>query len=62
MSCSAPPQDPLRLLLARLSSYARGCLAGAVVLPVNGLVWQVMRLSRTPGYSIFLSALLPMKP
>jgi len=26
--------------------YARGCLAGAVALPVNGKNWQVMRLSR----------------
>ena len=26
--------------------YSRGCLAGAVALPVNGETWQVMRLSR----------------
>jgi penicillin-insensitive murein DD-endopeptidase len=26
--------------------YAKGCLAGAVALPVNGATWQVMRLSR----------------
>jgi penicillin-insensitive murein endopeptidase len=29
-----------------IGSYARGCLAGAVALPVNGQTWQVMRLSR----------------
>ena len=26
--------------------YSRGCVAGAVALPVNGETWQVMRLSR----------------
>ncbi|MDO9299203.1 penicillin-insensitive murein endopeptidase [Bradyrhizobium sp.] len=26
--------------------YARGCIAGAVALPINGESWQVMRLSR----------------
>jgi penicillin-insensitive murein endopeptidase len=26
--------------------YAKGCLAGAVALPINGKTWQVMRLSR----------------
>jgi penicillin-insensitive murein DD-endopeptidase len=29
-----------------IGSYARGCLAGAVMLPVTGPAWQVMRLSR----------------
>jgi penicillin-insensitive murein DD-endopeptidase len=29
-----------------IGSYARGCLAGAKALPVNGSAWQVMRLSR----------------
>jgi penicillin-insensitive murein endopeptidase len=29
-----------------IGSYARGCLAGAEALPVNGQTWQVMRLSR----------------
>src|SRR3954470_403139 len=26
--------------------YARGCIAGAEGLPINGDIWQVMRLSR----------------
>src|SRR5579863_2594554 len=26
--------------------YARGCIAGAEALPINGPTWQVMRLSR----------------
>jgi penicillin-insensitive murein endopeptidase len=26
--------------------YSKGCLAGAVALPINGKTWQVMRLSR----------------
>jgi penicillin-insensitive murein endopeptidase len=29
-----------------LGWYAKGCLAGAAALPVNGETWQVMRLSR----------------
>lgn len=29
-----------------IGSYARGCLAGAKALPVDGETWQVMRLSR----------------
>jgi penicillin-insensitive murein DD-endopeptidase len=30
--------------------YSRGCLAGAVALPVNGSSWQVMRLSRNRNW------------
>lgn len=29
-----------------IGSFARGCLAGATALPVDGETWQVMRLSR----------------
>jgi penicillin-insensitive murein endopeptidase len=29
-----------------IGSYARGCLAGAKAIPINGDAWQVMRLSR----------------
>jgi penicillin-insensitive murein DD-endopeptidase len=54
---SADPKTPARELFARKSepvplaaraigSYVRGCLAGAVALPINGKTWQVMRLSR----------------
>ncbi|NWG22958.1 MAG: penicillin-insensitive murein endopeptidase [Pseudorhodoplanes sp.] len=30
--------------------YTRGCVAGAVALPINGLTWQVMRLSRNRNW------------
>src|SRR3954468_11214190 len=29
-----------------IGGYARGCMAGAVALPIDGETWQVMRLSR----------------
>ncbi len=39
------------LLQARaIGFYARGCVAGAVALPVNGATWQVMRLSRNRNW------------
>lgn len=31
-------------------AYARGCLAGAKMLPINGSSWQVMRLSRNRNW------------
>ncbi|MFM8746753.1 MAG: penicillin-insensitive murein endopeptidase [Aestuariivirga sp.] len=38
---------PTRSLRARsIGSYARGCMAGGVALPVDGPAWQVIRLSR----------------
>jgi penicillin-insensitive murein endopeptidase len=33
-----------------IGSYARGCLAGGVALPVNARGWQVMRLSRNRNW------------
>jgi penicillin-insensitive murein endopeptidase len=30
--------------------YAKGCLAGATALPINGAAWQVMRLSRNRNW------------
>jgi penicillin-insensitive murein endopeptidase len=33
-----------------LGSYARGCLAGAAMLPVDGQGWQAMRLSRNRNW------------
>jgi penicillin-insensitive murein endopeptidase len=30
--------------------YAKGCIAGAEALPINGETWQVMRLSRNRGW------------
>ena len=45
-----------------IGSFAKGCLAGAVPLPVTGPAWQVMRLSRnrnwgTPELVSFLEKL-----
>lgn len=37
---------PVSMEARAIGSFARGCLAGAVALPVNGETWQVMRLSR----------------
>lgn len=39
------------LLQARaIGSYSRGCVAGAVALPVDGPAWQAMRLSRNRNW------------
>lgn len=37
---------PIPLEARSIGSYAKGCLAGAVALPVSGPDWQAMRLSR----------------
>jgi len=37
---------PAPLAARSIGTYNRGCLAGAVALPINGKTWQVMRLSR----------------
>uniref|UniRef100_UPI00292DE6E1 penicillin-insensitive murein endopeptidase n=1 Tax=uncultured Cohaesibacter sp. TaxID=1002546 RepID=UPI00292DE6E1 len=37
---------PANLQARSLGSYARGCLAGGVAMPVDGPAWQAMRLSR----------------
>jgi len=37
---------PANLQARAIGSFARGCLAGAKALPVDGETWQVMRLSR----------------
>jgi penicillin-insensitive murein endopeptidase len=55
------PSTPARELFARktkpdpiaarsIGFYSRGCLAGAVALPINGPTWQVMRLSRNRNW------------
>jgi penicillin-insensitive murein DD-endopeptidase len=41
---------PTPLAARAIGSYARGCLAGAVSLPINGPDWQVMRLSRNRNW------------
>lgn len=42
--------EPAPLASRALGFYAKGCLAGAVALPVNGETWQVMRLSRNRNW------------
>ena len=39
-------KSPSSLASRAIGSYSRGCLAGAVALPVDGPAWQSMRLSR----------------
>ncbi len=41
---------PAPLAPRAIGSYARGCVAGAVALPVDGETWQVMRLSRNRNW------------
>jgi penicillin-insensitive murein DD-endopeptidase len=58
---------PVSLAPRAIGSYARGCLAGAKALPVNGSAWQVMRLSRNrmwghPDLIDFLSAFAESVP
>ena len=41
---------PASLKARAIGSYARGCLAGATALPVDGENWQVMRLARNRNW------------
>ena len=41
---------PAPLEARALGSYARGCVAGATALPIDGQAWQVMRLSRNRNW------------
>jgi penicillin-insensitive murein endopeptidase len=41
---------PAPLATRAIGSYAKGCLAGGVALPINGPDWQVMRLSRNRNW------------
>jgi penicillin-insensitive murein DD-endopeptidase len=41
---------PAPMSARSIGSYARGCLAGAVALPVDGPAWQAMRLSRNRNW------------
>ncbi len=58
---ATPPAPPARdlfgaqkapspLAARAIGSYARGCLAGGQILPVNGPAWQAMRLSRNRNW------------
>jgi penicillin-insensitive murein endopeptidase len=42
----APAKSPPRAV----GFYSRGCIAGAVAVPINGESWQVMRLSRNRNW------------
>ncbi len=41
---------PASMQARAIGSYARGCLAGAAALPVDGESWQVMRLARNRNW------------
>lgn len=41
---------PASLVSRAIGTYARGCLSGAVALPISGPNWQVMRLSRNRNW------------
>jgi penicillin-insensitive murein DD-endopeptidase len=41
---------PANLQARSIGGYAKGCLAGATALPINGATWQVMRLSRNRNW------------
>src|SRR5947207_2676392 len=43
-------KTPANMAARSFGTYARGCLAGATALPVNGPTWQVMRLSRNRNW------------
>lgn len=58
---------PAPLAARSIGAYAKGCLAGAVALPINGPDWQVMRLSRNrnwgnPALVRFLETLAARAP
>jgi len=59
--------EPAPLQARAIGFYARGCLAGAIALPINGTTWQVMRLSRNrnwghPNLVAFLERLAAKAP
>ncbi len=43
---------PAPLAARSIGSYARGCVAGAIALPVDGPEWQAMRLSRNRNWGM----------
>src|ERR1700681_320329 len=42
---------PARMPTRAIGFYAKGCIAGAQALPINGDTWQVMRLSRNRNWA-----------
>src|SRR5262245_43077822 len=58
---------PANLQARTIGFYSKGCLAGAMALPINGATWQVMRLSRNrnwghPNLVQFLERLAAQAP
>jgi penicillin-insensitive murein endopeptidase len=58
---------PASLQTHTIGFYAKGCLAGATALPINGRTWQVMRVSRNrnwghPSLVQFLERLAEQAP
>jgi penicillin-insensitive murein endopeptidase len=43
--------EPAPMSARSIGKYSRGCLAGGMMLPVNGPTWQVMRLSRNRNWA-----------
>ncbi len=43
--------SPAPMTTHSIGFYAKGCLAGAEALPINGETWQVMRLSRNRNWA-----------
>src|SRR5712671_7318734 len=59
--------SPAPMTTHSIGFYAKGCLAGAEALPINGETWQVMRLSRNrnwahPALIAFLESLAKRVP
>jgi len=59
--------EPAMLEAHTIGFYAKGCLAGAQALPINGKTWKVMRLSRNrnwghPNLVQFLERLADQAP
>src|SRR5712692_2516072 len=44
-------REPAPMASRSIGKYSRGCLAGGMMLPVNGPTWQVMRLSRNRNWA-----------
>src|SRR5215510_9287758 len=42
--------QPAKLESRTIGFYSKGCLAGAVAMPIDGKTWQVMRLSRNRNW------------
>lgn len=43
---------PAKLDARAIGSYAKGCMAGAAMMPIDGPAWQAMRLSRNRNWGL----------